>query len=101
LILSLVTTPNNKYLISGSGDRSIAIFDLQTKQKVNHFADVHEGKKSPPFLIVNLGYIYCLAISSDSKYLLSGSEDRSILVIDLEARAVLHQFKNAHEGKFH
>lgn len=41
---SVVVTSDNKYLISGSSDRSIKVFDLNTKQEIYHFKNAHKGK---------------------------------------------------------
>jgi len=34
-------TPNNKFVISASKDKSIKVFDLETKEEVHHFKDAH------------------------------------------------------------
>lgn len=40
-----------------------------------------------------------MTITPESRYLISGSEDRSIMVIDIIDKIIVHLFKNAHEGK--
>lgn len=40
----MAITPDNKYIISGSQDRCIKIFDLLAKKEIHHFKNVHEGK---------------------------------------------------------
>jgi len=47
-----------------------------------------------------LGDIKALAITSDSKYIISGSEDRSIKVFDFTTKELFCHFENAHSGKF-
>ena len=42
-ITSVTVTPDDNYLISTSMDKSIKIFDLQTKQLVHHFDNVGKG----------------------------------------------------------
>jgi len=42
-ITSIALTPDNKFLITGSGDRSIIIFDFQANKLVHQFQDVHNG----------------------------------------------------------
>jgi len=39
-----VFTNDERFIISGSGDKSIKIFDILTKQQIYHFVDAHEGK---------------------------------------------------------
>jgi len=43
-ISSLIVTSDNKYIVSGSDDFTIKIFDLETKQQIHHLQDL-EGKK--------------------------------------------------------
>jgi len=45
-----------------------------------------------------LGEIESVAVTSDSKFLISGSQDRSIKVFDLDTKKQVHHFQNAHEG---
>ena len=40
----LTISNNNKYIISGSEDKSIKLFDLQNGQQIFHFQELHEGK---------------------------------------------------------
>ena len=41
----MAVTSDGKYIISGSEDKSIKVFDLQTKQQVRHFENAHKGIK--------------------------------------------------------
>jgi len=41
----MTVTSDDKYVISGSTDRSIKVFDLQTKQQVHHFENAHNGRE--------------------------------------------------------
>ena len=43
IITSVTVTSDNKYIISGSHDTFIKMFDLQTKQLVHHFENAHKG----------------------------------------------------------
>jgi len=40
----VAVSPDSKFIASASRDRSIKIFDLETKQQVHHFQDAHTGK---------------------------------------------------------
>jgi len=42
---------DNKYIISGSEDKTIKIFDLETKQEVYHFKKAHESNPFYPIII--------------------------------------------------
>ncbi len=40
----MTVSPDSKYIVSGSADQSIKVFDLDTKQQVYHFVNAHESK---------------------------------------------------------
>lgn len=42
-VTAIALTPDNKYMISGSQDQSIKVFDLTTKKQIDHF-HAHNGK---------------------------------------------------------
>jgi len=75
------------YLISGSDDKSIKIFNFYTKQLICNFEDVHTN------------FVNSLSISVDDKFLISGSEDYSIKVFDLEVMQEIFHLQNAHTSK--
>ena len=77
---------DNKFLISGSTDKSIKVFDLRTKELVHEFLDIHEGG------------IRSIAISDNNEYLVSGSYDKSIKLIEFNHKVELYHFQRAHEG---
>ena len=44
---SVEVSDDNKYVVSGSKDKSIKVFDFATKQEVHHFTNAHESRPSP------------------------------------------------------
>ena len=54
------------------------IFDINKRQEVHHFQNIHESA------------IYTVAISTDNKFIVSGSDDKSIKIIDLSNRKEIH-----------
>lgn len=50
----IVVTNDNKYFIAGFSDKSIRVFDLETKQLVHHFENAHESKFFFVGLIIHL-----------------------------------------------
>ena len=42
-ISAVNVTSDDKYIISGSFDKSIKIFDLYTRRLIHHFVNVHKG----------------------------------------------------------
>ena len=66
-INSVVVTSDNKFIISGSEDRTIIIWNLLEKNQ----EAVLQGHTDS---------VYCLAITRDNKYVVSGSIDKTIRI---------------------
>jgi len=86
-VLCLIFTPDRKFIVSGSNDRTIKIWDVNTKRQLHHFKDAHEDG------------VRKLAMTSDSKYLISGSLDNSVKIWDFTTRQLIHHFKDAHQER--
>jgi len=43
----LTITPDDKYIVSGSRDGSIKVFDFEARREVHHFQEAHESKLLP------------------------------------------------------
>ena len=52
-IHSVAITPDSKLIVSGSEDRSIRIFDIETFQQLYCFKDAHEGQKKCTMIKLN------------------------------------------------
>jgi WD40 repeat protein len=82
---------DSKFCISASQDNTIQIFDLHLKHELHTFRDAHDGKLLLFHISNYVGGVACVAISNDSKYLVSGSPkninlwslDKKILVYTL------------------
>ena len=44
-VFTVAITQDSKYIISGSGDKCINVFDIQAKQQMYHIVDAHEGRE--------------------------------------------------------
>jgi|GEM_PF-6492089 len=64
-IWSTVFSPNSKYVVSGSRDKTVKLWNIENKSLVHTFTD-------------HLDSVYSVAISSDGDYLVSASTDNSI-----------------------
>jgi len=95
----VLVTSDNRFILSCSHDKSIKIFDFHTKEEVHNFRDAHESKSPSQQYIISLDSINTLAVTSDSKYIISGSRDGSIKVFDFETKREVHHFQEAHESK--
>lgn len=81
---SVVVTTDNKFIVSGSADRSIKVYDLQKQTHVHHFQNAHEDQ------------ITSVAVTSDNRFIVSASADKSIKVFDFQTKQEVHHFQNAH-----
>lgn len=86
-VTALAITSDVRYLLSGSADKSLKIFDLVEKRFLFSFDNLHEEA------------ILTIAVTPDSKYIITGSQDTNMKIIDLEARNVTHCFEGVHKGK--
>ncbi len=71
-ISSVAISSDNKYIISGSYDETVIVWDRESG----------EVKKK---LKEHLGCVYSVVISSDNKYIVSGSNDKTIRVWERES----------------
>ena len=78
-VFSIAVSPDGKYLISGSGDNTLKLWDIATGRIIRTFAG-HTGE------------VYSVVISPDGKYALSGSQDRTIKLWDIATGRVIRTF---------
>ena len=63
----VAVTSDNKYIISGSNDRTIRIWNLLEK-------------KQETLSVENCGYVLTVALTRDNKFIISGSADNTIRI---------------------
>ena len=51
-----------------------------------------------PRLPTSIGPIYVMAMSPDGQFIVSGSQERTVKIFDLQKKQLVHFFKFAHEG---
>ena len=83
-IKSIAISPDGKYIVSGSGDKTIKIWDFKTGMCLNTL----EGNEDS---------IDTVAISPDGKYIVSGSEDKTIKIWDIKTGECLNTLEG-HEN---
>jgi WD40 repeat protein len=76
----------DKFVISGSFDENIKIFDMSHTRLLQSLSIAHKGD------------INSVVYSPDGKYLLSGTTERSIKILDSKTFEEIHHFKDAHLG---
>ena len=98
-IRSVDISYDNNFLVSGSKDKSIRLYDLKINQFIDHLIDAHIG-----FLILILQLntdkdeINSVKITNDNKFIVSASKDKSIKVFSLQKKQETYQFLDVHEG---
>ena len=95
---SLAITSDDRYVITGSYEGSIRVFDLQKKEKIHTFDKVHKGKiQLILFIYLNpKGLVSSVVISEDRRYIASGSSDSFVYLYEMEKSSLIGTIENAH-----
>jgi len=70
-VYSVVLTKDSQKIIA-SGNRMLGVWDISNENPIHRMKEVHGGA------------VFCVALSPDEKYILSGSNDGSIKIWDLK-----------------
>ena len=104
-ITSIATLPDKKSIISGAEDKIIKIFDIKAQKFIQQFDSTHTGiflpLEDPLTIIPKKGAVTALAATSDSRFIISASTDKSIKMFDFNNKQQVHSFENIHEGILH
>mmetsp|Transcript_19048 Transcript_19048/g.21215 ORF Transcript_19048/g.21215 Transcript_19048/m.21215 type:complete len:627 (-) Transcript_19048:273-2153(-) len=84
-IRSVCFSPDSKFLVTGAEDKTVKVWDIQTKT-IRYTLEGHELD------------IYSLDFSSDGTKIVSGSGDRKIKIWDMETGECLHTLGNDEVG---
>jgi ribosomal RNA-processing protein 9 len=94
-ITCLVVSQNGKYIFSGSKDCSLVKWCLETGKKLKVIPGGRKGTEEQH--VGHTSHIMALAMSTDSKFLVSGSDNNLIIAWNPENMELLHKFKG-HRG---
>ncbi len=83
-MLSVSISSDNKFIVSGSEDTSIRIWDRESGIQIKELKGHNRWTNS-------------VAISSDNKFIVSGSYDKTIKIWERESGTQLQEFKG-HNG---
>lgn len=96
----MIFSPDKKYIISGSNDKSIKIFRFEGFQHLHTIENAHDGTihllLRPEVNSFPSDQILSLCITPDSRFIISCSADCSIRVFDFFSRKLVHTFKDVH-----
>ncbi len=84
-VLSVAFSPDGRWLASGSGDRTIRVWDVENLDAVPRVLNGHED------------WVGSVAFSPDGQWLASGSDDRTVRVWDMENLDAAPRVLNGHE----
>jgi serine/threonine protein kinase len=76
---SVAVTPDGKYVVSGSKDKTVRLWDLATGQEVRRFTG-HEST------------VRSVAVTPDGKYVVSGSGDKTVRLWELATGKEVRRF---------
>ena len=89
-ITTVAISPDNRWLVTGSGDKTARLWDLSAK----------DPAANPVVLRGHEGAVYAVAISPDNRWLVTGSDDKTARLWDLSAKdpAANPMVLRGHEG---
>ena len=88
-------SPNGKYILACTLDSTIKLWDYVTGQCLK----TYQGHKNEKVCCIASFMVDRSPDSDDQKPLIiSGSEDGSVVMWDLQSKSVVHQIDHAHQG---
>ncbi len=78
-VRSVAVTPDGKYVVSGSGDNTVRLWELATGQEVRRFTGHDDA-------------VLSVAVTPDGKYVVSGSDDKTVRLWDLATGKEVRRF---------
>ncbi|MDR1912638.1 MAG: caspase family protein [Helicobacteraceae bacterium] len=79
LVNSVAFSADNRYVLSGSDDNTVRLWDIKTGKEIRRFT----GHSSS---------VYSVAFSADGKYALSGSGDKTVRLWDIKTGKEIRRF---------
>jgi|GEM_PF-1844401 len=79
MVETVAVTPDGKYVVSGSRDNTVRLWELATGQEVRRFMG-------------HADWVSSLAVTPDGKYVVSGSKDKTARVWDLATGQEVRRF---------
>ena len=84
-ILAIVLTSDGEYFFTGSYNRSVEQFDIETGQQVYHYKGIHGDS------------IKAIVLISNGIYLLTASQDMSVKRLNIDNLQWIYHYKGIHE----
>ena len=87
VVTAITVTPDGKRIVSGSHDRTIRVWDMETGAAIGNTLEGHKG------------WVNAVAVTLDGKRIVSGSDDHTIRVWDLETGAAIGKPIKGHKSR--
>jgi WD40 repeat protein len=82
-VLSVAFSPDGRTALSGSADKSLILWDVESGNEIHRLGDEASGHSD---------WVWDVAFSPDGRIALSGSADNSLILWDVESGKELHRF---------
>ncbi len=87
-VSSVAFSPYGQYIVSGSNDGTLRLWNMQGKQVCDPFYGHHKAQAASWGSFSETASVSCVAFSPDGQYIISGGDDRSIRLWDLQGNQV-------------
>ena len=77
-VTSVAVSPDGRRIVSGSLDKTVAVWDLETGTQIHRLTGHQDA-------------VWSVAVSPDGRRIVSGSQDNTVAVWDLESGAPIHR----------
>ncbi len=96
-ISSVASSPNRKYIATGSWDKTVAILDVDSRNVLRKFNNIHTGKITALIVlfysILFIDGVISVVFSPKGEYLATGSTDGTVNLIETDNfEEIIHRF---------
>jgi WD40 repeat protein len=89
---------DGRFLITGSADKSIGIWDWGRKKLFHKFEDAHTGMESRLTELMMIETLTCIASTSKGEQIVSGSTDSCIKIWNILKKECIATYIRAHSS---